>query len=82
MIPEAGIRLGVRLTDRLHANIGYTVLYLPNVIRASEQIDRDINPGLIPEEANPLTGALRPRAMWVQNDYLAHGLHLGGELNF
>lgn len=82
MVPEVGLRLGVRLTDRFHANIGYSILYLPNVIRASEQIDRDINPGLIPEEDNPLTGALRPRVLWTQTDYLAHGLHFGGELNF
>ncbi|WP_145385393.1 BBP7 family outer membrane beta-barrel protein [Stieleria neptunia] len=82
LVPELGVRLGIRLTDRLHANIGYSVLYLPNVIRASEQIDRDLNPGLVPPGTDPLAGALRPRVLWVQSDYLAHGLHLGGELNF
>lgn len=82
MIPELGLRLGMRLTDRLHASIGYSVLYLPNVIRASEQIDTDLNPGLIPEEIDPLTGPLRPRVLWRQTDYLAHGLHFGGELHF
>ncbi len=82
MIPELGIRLGFRLTDRLHAHIGYTVLYLPNVIRASEQIDRDIHPGLIPPGAGAVSGVLRPAVAWDQSDYLAHGLQLGGELNF
>ncbi len=82
LVPELGVRLGIRLTDRLHANIGYSVLYLPNVIRASEQIDRDLNPGLVPPGMDPLAGALRPRVLWVQTDYLAHGLHLGAELNF
>ncbi|WP_143543704.1 BBP7 family outer membrane beta-barrel protein [Rhodopirellula sp. MGV] len=82
MMPELGLRFGYRLTDRLHASIGYSVLYLPNVVRASEQIDRDLNPGLIPVEANPLTGALRPQVLWVQSDYLAHGVHFGAELHF
>ncbi|KAA5540495.1 BBP7 family outer membrane beta-barrel protein [Roseiconus nitratireducens] len=82
MIPELGLRLGLRLTTRLHASIGYTVLYFPNVIRASEQIDTDVNPGLIPDELDPLEGALRPRTLWVQSDYLAHGLTIGGEFRF
>ncbi|WP_436717603.1 BBP7 family outer membrane beta-barrel protein [Roseiconus lacunae] len=82
MIPELGLRFGYRLTDRLHASIGYSVLYLPNVARASEQIDRDLNSGLIPEETNPLIGPLRPQVLWVHSDYLAHGVHFGGELHF
>ncbi|MFU7558091.1 BBP7 family outer membrane beta-barrel protein [Roseiconus sp. JC912] len=82
LVPELGLKLGYRLTDRLHASLGYSVLYLPNVVRASEQIDRDLNPGLIPQEANPLTGALRPQMQWVQSDYLAHGVHFGAELHF
>lgn len=82
MVPELGLRWGMQWSDRFHTSIGYTLLYLPNVIRASEQVDTDLNPGLIPEELDPLTGALRPRAIWVQSDYLAHGLHLGAELHF
>jgi hypothetical protein len=82
MVPEAGIRLGLRLTNRWQASLGYSLLYFPNVIRASEQIDTDLNPGLIPEEVVPLTGALRPRVLWVQSDYLAHGLHFGSEFQF
>lgn len=82
LVPEIGLRLGVRLTQRLHATVGYSVLYLPNVIRAGEQIDTDINPGLLAPETVPLNGALRPQPQWVQTDYLAHGLHFGGELQF
>ncbi|MEM6468532.1 MAG: BBP7 family outer membrane beta-barrel protein [Planctomycetota bacterium] len=82
LVPELGIRLGIQLTRRLYATIGYSALYLPNVIRGTEQIDTDINPGLFPVEANPLTGGLRPRVLFVQNDYLAHGIHFGGELQF
>ncbi|TWU01150.1 BBP7 family outer membrane beta-barrel protein [Stieleria varia] len=82
MIPELGLRLGVRLTRSLHATIGYSALYFPNVVRASEQIDTDLNPGLFAPGDDPLTGAFRPRVLWRETDYLAHGLTLGGELQF
>ena len=82
MVPELGFRLGMRWSDRFHTTFGYTLMYLPNVVRATEQIDTDLNPELIPEEVVPFTGALRPRPIWVQSDYIAHGLHLGAELHF
>lgn len=81
MIPELGLNFGIRITRCLHATIGYTVLYFPNVLRASEQIDADINPSLIPPGAL-LTGALRPQYQPVQDDYWAHGLNFGAELKF
>lgn len=82
MIPELGLTLGMHLTDWLDATIGYTVLYLPNVVRAGNQIDTDINPNLIPAETVPFTGSLRPGFQFVESDYLAHGLSFGGELRF
>ena len=82
LIPELGLKLGVRLRDHLHFTVGYSVLYFPNVVRAGEQIDTDINPNLIPPEAMPLVGVSRPRVLWRQSDYFAHGLSLGGELQF
>lgn len=81
MIPELGVRLGMRLSNRLHATIGYTVLYYPSVVRAGEQIDTDLNENLLPEPVEPI-GAMRPRVLWIENDYVAHGLHFGGELHF
>lgn len=82
LIPEIGFTLGVRITDWLDATIGYTVLYYPNVIRAGDQIDTDLNPNLLPEEADPFSGSLRPRFRFIQSDYLAHGISFGGELTF
>ena len=82
MIPEVGVRLGLRLTSCLSASVGYQVIYFPNVVRAGDQIDTDLNPGLVPPEAIPLTGALRPRFSFIESDYWAHGLTLGGELAF
>lgn len=82
MIPELGLTLGLRITDCLHATVGYSLLYFPDVVRAAEQIDRDVNPNLIPPEAVPFSGSLRPRPLFETTNYWAHGLSLGGELRF
>ncbi|TWT65517.1 BBP7 family outer membrane beta-barrel protein [Crateriforma conspicua] len=82
MIPELGFTLGFRVTDWLDATLGYTVLYFPNVVRAGDHIDTDVNPNLIPEETVPLTGSLRPQFYFNETDYFAHGLSIGGEIRF
>jgi hypothetical protein len=82
MIPEVGVRLGMRLTKALSASVGYSVIYFPNVVRAGDQIDTDLNPNLVPPEAVPFSGALRPRFRFNETDYWAHGLSVGGELAF
>jgi hypothetical protein len=82
MVPEAGVTFGFRLTRCLNATVGYSALYFPNVARAGDQIDRDLNPNLIPEEIVPFSGPLRPGFRFVESDYWAHGLNLGAELRF
>ncbi len=82
MLPEVGLTLGIRATDRLHATIGYSVFYLPNVIRAGDLVDTDANPNLFPPETVPFSGALRPRFRFIDSDYYAHGLNVGGEFRF
>ncbi|WP_404304680.1 BBP7 family outer membrane beta-barrel protein [Neorhodopirellula lusitana] len=82
MVPEAGVTLGVRLFDWMHATAGYSIVYLPAVVRPGDQIDTDVNPGLLPPEDDPLTGSNRPRFRFVESDYWAQGLNLGLQLQF
>ncbi len=82
MIPELGLNLGFRVTRCLHANIGYSLIYFPNVWRAGDQIDTDVNPGLIPPESVTLVGSARPQFRAVEDDYWAHGLNFGATLKF
>ncbi len=82
MIPEVGLTLGFRATNRIHATIGYSVFYFPNVVRAGDQIDTSLNTNLFPPPLAPPSGAARPRFRFVETDYWAHGLNLGGELRF
>ncbi|WP_037226883.1 BBP7 family outer membrane beta-barrel protein [Rhodopirellula baltica] len=81
MVPEIGFTLGVHLTSCLDATVGYSLLYLPNVVRPGDQIDRDVDPDLL---APPgiVTSPSRPEFRFIQNDYVAHGLSFGGQLRF
>jgi hypothetical protein len=52
------------------------------VVRAGDQIDTDVNPGLLPVEQDPLSGALRPRFLFRQTDFFAHGFTAGADFRF
>lgn len=82
MIPELGTTLAIRVTNRLHATVGYSVVYFPNVVRAGDQIDTDLNPDLLAPEDVPFDGPLRPQFSFVESDFWAHGLNIGGEFRF
>jgi hypothetical protein len=67
------------MTNTWRASVGYSLLYWGSVLRATEQIDPVINPGLLPPEQNPLTGDLRPASLMQDSSYLAHGITFGLE---
>ena len=48
VVPELGVNLGFDLTPRFRVLVGYTMIYWSRVLRAGDQIDREINPNLIP----------------------------------
>jgi hypothetical protein len=70
----------MRITKCFHSTIGFHALYLPNVVRPGDQIDTDVNPSFLDEQA--FVGAARPRLTFLTTDYWAYGMTLGGELRF
>lgn len=82
VVPELGATIGFHVGPRFSLNAGYTFVYISNVVRAGDQIDTDINPGLLPVEVNPLNGPLRPRFIFRETDFYAHGLTVGGDFRF
>lgn len=56
LLPELNLRAKLNLTDHLSANVGYTLLFLTNVYRAGNQIDRMVDPGFLPHEM-PINGS-------------------------
>ena len=77
LVPEFGVTLGYDLTECLAATFGYTVIYWDRVVRAGEQIDRQVNPNLLPPELVPLTGPLRPEFEFEENGFWAQGMSFG-----
>ena len=67
------------MTDTWTVSVGYSLLYWGQVLRASEQIDPVLNPGLLPPEQVPLTGELRPQTLLHESNYVAHGITIGLE---
>ncbi len=79
VVPEVGVTLGYRLTRRLKATMGYSFLYCSHVLRPGDQIDTGVNPNLLPPEAVPFSGPLRPALALESSDYWAQGLSFGLE---
>jgi hypothetical protein len=85
VVPEMGINFGVQLTAHLRARVGYTFLYVSNVVRGGDQIDRTVNltgrPGLfsIPGAA---TGPARPLFDFRDTDFWAQGINAGLEFRY
>ena len=77
LAPELGVTLGCDLTQRLKATVGYSLIYWDRVVRAGDQIDREVNPNLLPPEVVPFTGPLRPAFEFEENGFWAQGLNVG-----
>jgi Putative beta barrel porin-7 (BBP7) len=78
VLPESTVAVGYRVTERLSASVGYNFLYLSDVARPAEQIDRTINVSQVPVlGGGPLVGVVRPTHDIVGTDYWLQGVQFG-----
>ena len=77
VLPEIGLTMGYRVTNRLSASLGYSLIWWYQVARPGDQIDPTVNPNLIPPEAVPFTGPLRPEFRFRDDSFWAQGINLG-----
>jgi hypothetical protein len=86
VVPEAGLTLGYQITPRLSVFGGYTFLYASNVVRAPQQLNRNINPAQAPaitgDPPAPLTGPAQPSFRFKSSDFWAQGLNVGIAFRF
>jgi hypothetical protein len=84
VVPEVGINVGRRLTDRLSVFAGYSFLYWSNVVRPGDQIDVGVNPTQLPTPAGPgtLVGPARPAPLFNDTSFWVHGASVGLALNW
>ena len=85
VIPEFNLSVGVQVTQAIRVKVGYTFLYVSDVVRPGDQVDRGINPigpGFTGIPNTPLTGPARPAPRFESTDIWAHGLNFGVELRY
>lgn len=84
VVPEVGLNLGVYITPRLTARVGYTFLYWSDVVRPGAQVDRRVSLNQVPSDT--LFGvpgpSNRPAFAFRESDYWAQGLNFGLEFRY
>ncbi len=79
-LPEFGITGGWQVSPSVRVTLGYSFLWLSDVVRPGDQIDRTVNPNLlapaIPSTPNRPTFSFRESDLWI------HGLRVGAEIRF
>jgi hypothetical protein len=81
VLPEFGINLGLEITPHVRATVGYTFLYLSQVVRAGDQIDQTVTP-VLGAAAAAAAGATRPALLFHESDFWAQGFNLGLEFRY
>jgi hypothetical protein len=77
--PELGAALKYQLTQRLELKVGYSFIYMSNVVRPGEQIDFNVDPLWIPSDPPAPGGRDNPNFAFNDSAFYIHGLTLGGE---
>lgn len=80
VIQDLTVRLQRRVRRGMTGSIAYTIHRWNSIARASEQIDRSINPTQIPP--GTLVGEARPEHRGTTNDFVAQGITLGLEYSW
>jgi hypothetical protein len=84
VVPEVGFSVGYHISSSLRVYAGYTFLYWSDVARPGDQIDRVVNPQLLPLTGTtaPVTGPVRPSFVFKETDFWAQGIRAGLEFRF
>ncbi len=76
LIPGLEVAIGRDFGKGWRWTVGYNLIYWTNVLRASEQIDTNIDPSQFQINQGSAT---TPGVLWNESDYLAHGISFGLE---
>jgi hypothetical protein len=72
VVPEVGVNLGYQITHNLTATVGYNFLWVSNVVRPGDQIDRTVT---------FLTND-RPGVLFHTSDFWAQGINFGLQFRY
>jgi hypothetical protein len=78
VVPEAYLNLGYQLSPRVALRVGYSFMFVSNVLRPGNQVDRTVSANLLPSD--PTYGSAGPNLPayhFHASTYWAQGLNLG-----
>lgn len=81
LLPEMGCNVGWELSTRVRLTLGYSVMFLQDIARASNQIDPTINPNLLPPAAASASPG-RPLFLGELQDIWLQNLSLGMQYTY
>lgn len=84
VVPEGNIEFSYGLSDNVVLKAGYSFLYMTSVLRPGNQIDRTVNPGLVPTDIDYGTpgGPARPTFQLNGSSVWVQGVNLGVEVRY
>lgn len=86
MIGEIGFKLGYRFTERVHAQVGYNILYVSSVVRPGLALDPVVNDANIRFVAEPVADPINRRPAFdfsrASSDFYAQGLTVGFTIQY
>lgn len=84
VLGEAGAQVGVQVSKHARVTLGYDLLYLEDVARSGDQIDPIINTRLLPTSTSfgSVSGLTSPIPTRARDDWYAHGVRIGMELQY
>jgi opacity protein-like surface antigen len=77
VVPEAQIKLGYNITPAIRLIVGYDFLYGSNVVRPTDQIDRNVVKGQFYQEDPYSTSLAYPRRLDKTTDFYTQGVSIG-----
>ncbi|MFN4259617.1 MAG: BBP7 family outer membrane beta-barrel protein [Gemmataceae bacterium] len=84
VVPEWNVNVGYQLHPHCRAFVGYSFLYLSNVVRPGDQIDLNVDVTQIPNFATDAQPANvnQPAVLFRDTDFWAQGLNFGLEFRY
>jgi hypothetical protein len=83
-VPEGGVTFGVKIKPCLRLTASYSFLYWNSVVRPGNQIDRVINPTMVPTDISfgTLAGPARPAFRFSEENFWVHTLTVGLDFRY
>jgi len=82
VLPEANLQVGYQLRSWANVFAGYQVMYLSNMARAGDQVDRNINPNRLPTVNTFGSRGPSGAATADSGDLFLHGFNFGFTLTY